>query len=120
LLGPSLEEYRSLNYNDKPGVSEDEAKDPQWRDKKYGLNTVLGTRPSQTPAQPAANPQPSTKPRFFQRKKDETMKAAGKAGGKVMETFQKAPEVISNVRKPVIGGLNRLRELTQRDQSQSR
>lgn len=35
----SGKEWRSLNYNDKRGLSELEAKDPQWRDQKQGIQT---------------------------------------------------------------------------------
>lgn len=33
-------EWRSLNYNDKPGYSENEAQDPNWRDHKDGMATL--------------------------------------------------------------------------------
>ncbi|QQG44216.1 MAG: hypothetical protein HYW86_05150 [Candidatus Roizmanbacteria bacterium] len=35
-----LNEFRSLNYNNKPGYSEHEAADPNWRDNKVGDKTV--------------------------------------------------------------------------------
>lgn len=38
-LDPSGKEWRSLNYNNKPGLSEWEAKNPQWRDLKVGTPT---------------------------------------------------------------------------------
>src|SRR3989344_4999642 len=34
------QEYRSLNFNDQPGYSEEEAQDPNWRDQKEGSATV--------------------------------------------------------------------------------
>ncbi|OGK34958.1 hypothetical protein A3F58_00320 [Candidatus Roizmanbacteria bacterium RIFCSPHIGHO2_12_FULL_37_9b] len=37
-------QYRSLNWNDQPGYSEDEAEDEDWRAKKVGDRTVVLTR----------------------------------------------------------------------------
>ncbi|MBI3069768.1 MAG: protein kinase [Candidatus Levybacteria bacterium] len=39
----SGKEWRTLNYNDKPGYSEDEAADPDWRAKKAGTKTKMVT-----------------------------------------------------------------------------
>lgn len=33
-------EYRSLNYNEVPGYSEDQADDPSWRERKVGTPTI--------------------------------------------------------------------------------
>ncbi|GEM_PF-5517539 len=38
-------EWRSLNFNDKPGYSEDEAADPDWRDRKIGSRTEFAQHP---------------------------------------------------------------------------
>lgn len=38
-IDASGKEWRSLNYNNKPGYSEDEARDPNWRNAKQGANT---------------------------------------------------------------------------------
>lgn len=38
-IDTSGHEWRTLNYNNKPGYSEDEAKNPQWRDLKAGTPT---------------------------------------------------------------------------------
>jgi len=35
------QEYRTLNFNDHPGYSENEAADPNWRDKKNGSHTQM-------------------------------------------------------------------------------
>ena len=44
-------EYRSLNYNDKPGYSEDEAQDTNWRAQKQGTPTVMGQMPNRAPVE---------------------------------------------------------------------
>lgn len=38
-IDPSGKEWRSLNYNNKPGYSEGEAQNPHWRDLKVGTPT---------------------------------------------------------------------------------
>lgn len=38
-IDPSRREFRSLNYNNKPGYSENEAVTPYWRLQKVGTPT---------------------------------------------------------------------------------
>lgn len=42
-IDPEGREWRVINYNDKPGYSEDEAKDVDWRNKKLGSKSVRTT-----------------------------------------------------------------------------
>lgn len=42
-IDPTGVEWRTLNYNNRPGYSENEAADPDWRDIKMGTPTVMKT-----------------------------------------------------------------------------